>query len=138
MKQNPTLTIESKLNTCHAKQVMKNRKNIIPIVETIIVCKQQNIAIRGYRDSGKILLADMEKIENYGIFRYLLRYRSCGDFSLKLLLESPGHIKNISTTSKNAIIDACSSLLLNKIIGKVNDAKYFTIFVDQTSDISGT
>lgn len=140
MKQNPTLTIENKLNTCHAKQVMENRRNIIPIIETIILCGQQNIAIRGHRDSGKFIFDDydLDKIENDGNFRNLLRYRSCGDSSLKLFLESPSRIKYTSATSQNSIIDACNSVLLNKIVRKVNEAKCFTVLVDETADIAGT
>lgn len=93
MKQNRTLTIASKLNTCHAKQVIENRKNIIPIMKTTVLCEQQNIAIRGHHDFNKIILNDMEKIENYGNFRNVLRYYSCEDSSLKLFLENPSCIK---------------------------------------------
>lgn len=52
-----------------------------------VVCGQQNIAIRGHHDSGKIILNDMEKIENYGNFRNV-GYCLCEDSSLKLFLKS--------------------------------------------------
>jgi len=54
IKKNPTLSIENQLDSSHAKQVMENRKNIIPIIEAILLCGQQNLSIRGHHDSGKI------------------------------------------------------------------------------------
>lgn len=53
IKKNPSLSIESKLDTSHAKQVMENRKNIIPIIEALTLCGNQNISIWGHRDSAK-------------------------------------------------------------------------------------
>lgn len=86
---------------------MENRKNIIPIIEAIVLCRQQNLSIRGHRDSGKIEIENSELGENDGNFRNILKYRALGDANLKRFLESPGRIKYISSTSQNAIIDAC-------------------------------
>lgn len=58
----------------HAKHVMENRKNIIPITETIILCGQQNIAILHICVSDKFTLDNTEKIENDGDFRKSSRF----------------------------------------------------------------
>ncbi|KAL4152797.1 hypothetical protein QTP88_000630 [Uroleucon formosanum] len=137
IKKNPSLSIENQLDSSHAKQVMENRKNIIPIIEAILLCGQQNLSIRGHRDSGKIEVENSEPRENDGNFRNILKYRALGDANLKKFLESPGRIKYISPTSQNAIIDACNSVLLSKIVNRVNKAKCFTVLVDETADIAG-
>lgn len=54
------------------------------------------------------------------------------------MLDSLGRVKYISATSQNAIIDVCNSVLFYEIIGKVSEAKFFTVLTDETSDISGT
>ncbi|VVC39683.1 Domain of unknown function DUF4371 [Cinara cedri] len=38
---------------------------------------------------------------------------------------------------KCIIIDACNSVLLSKIVNRVNKAKCFTVLVDETADIAG-
>ncbi|XP_050063088.1 zinc finger MYM-type protein 1-like [Aphis gossypii] len=53
-----------------------------------------------------------------------------GDASLKIHLESSSIIKYTSPISQNAIIDY-------KIVDRVNEAKCFTVLVDETSDIAG-
>lgn len=60
------------MDSSHAKQVMENRKNIIPIIEAIVLCGQQNLSIRGHRDSGKIEVENLELRENDGNFRNIL------------------------------------------------------------------
>ncbi|XP_060873604.1 zinc finger MYM-type protein 1-like [Metopolophium dirhodum] len=69
---------------------MKNRELLTPIIEAIILCGRQNIAIRGHRDSGKLMIdqTDDEHENNEGNFREILRYRARGDEQLKLFLES--------------------------------------------------
>lgn len=38
MMKNPTLSIDKQIDTDKAREVMKNRKNLVPIIETIILC----------------------------------------------------------------------------------------------------
>jgi len=116
---------------------MENRKNLIPIIEAILLCGQQNLSIRGHCDFGKIEVENSEPRENDGNFRSTLKYRALGDANLKKFLESPDRIKYISPTSQNAIIDACNSVLLSKIVNRVNKAKCFTVLVDERADIAG-
>jgi len=46
-------TIE-KLETNRTEKIKLNRSRLIPIIECVILCGQQEIALRGHRDSGKI------------------------------------------------------------------------------------
>lgn len=117
------------LNKCY-----KIEKNIIPIIEAIILCGRQNLALRGHRDSGKI---EIDSSNNEGNFREILRYRAKGDIEMQAYLEGPGKIKYFSHRSQNYMIDACNKVLLNKVVSKVNAAKCFSILADETADISG-
>lgn len=139
MLKNPTTSIDKIIDNEKSKQVMQNRKNRIPIIEAVILCGRQNMALRGHRDSGKIETDTFqiinEKIE--GNFREILRYRAQGDFEMKSYLEAPGKIKYISHTSQNHKIDACNKVLLNKVVSRVNASKCFSILADETTDISG-
>ncbi|KAE9542898.1 hypothetical protein AGLY_002809 [Aphis glycines] len=119
-------------NWKHAMETFKNymtlQKNITPVIETIILCGKQNISLRGHRDFGK-LTVDNTDINDGNFPR--------GDASLKIHLESFNTIKYTSLISQNVIIDSCNSILLNKIVDRVNEAKCFTVLVDETADIAG-
>jgi len=80
-----------------------------------------------------------EPNENDGNFRSLLRFSAnSSDVALKTHLETCS--KNASYTSSmiaNEIISMCGDIILKKIVNKINDAKCFSILVDEVSDISG-
>lgn len=52
----------------------QNRKNVLAIVETIILIGRQEIFLRGHRDSGRILELLELLTYNDGNFRSLLRF----------------------------------------------------------------
>jgi len=134
MLKNPTMSIDKIIVTEKSKQVLKNRKNTIPIIEAIILCGRQNLALREHRDSGNI---DTDSSNNQGNFREILRYRAKGDIKMQTYLEGPGKMKYISHRSQNDMIYACNKVLLNKVVSEVNAAKCFSILADETADISG-
>lgn len=51
--------------------------------------------------------------------------------------EGPEIIKYTNATSQNTIIETCNKILLDKIVSKVNASRCFSIFADETGDISG-
>ncbi|KAL4126812.1 hypothetical protein QTP88_011021 [Uroleucon formosanum] len=94
------------------------------------------LAILEHRDFGKINVETIQTT-NEGNFRELLRYRACGNLKLKTFLEGPGERnKYVSRTSQNAIIDCCNTVILNKIVAKINKGKCFTVLADETTDVS--
>ena len=71
-------------------------------------------------------------------FRALLRMRlKCGD---KNLAEHLGNVSlnasYLSPKIQNEIITICGSLIQKQIAKKITEAKYFSILVDETMDIS--
>jgi len=137
VSKNRTLSVENQVNTERKKQIIENRQNIEPIVEAIILCGKQDIALRGHRDFGSIL-GNHNLEHNDGNFRSIVRYRALGDKRLQEFLEGPGkRNKYISPVSQNAIIDSCNKVIVKKIVKKVNDSKCFSVLADETADISG-
>lgn len=124
-------------DSVRAKQVMENRRNIKPIIEAIMLCGRQDLALRGHKDSGQLVVEKSENT-NEGNFRELLWYRAFGDKDLKNVLEGPElRNKYTSSISQNAIIESFNCVLLRKIVNRVNEAKCFTVLADETADISG-
>lgn len=60
-----------------------------------------------------------------------------GDDVLKNHLQNcPKNASFISKTTQNDLIDCCASVILHKIVNAIKESKYFSILVDETSDIS--
>jgi len=136
------LPINLQLDINKEKQRTNNRKIIIPVIETIIVCGRQGIALRGHKDFGPLNLE--EPIENDGDFRTFLRQYlkasvDAGNDSYLLARENCG--RNAQYTNpqiQNEIVESCFEIILSKIVNKINKNCYFSILTDKTSEISGT
>lgn len=48
------ISIVEKLETNRTVQIKLNRSRLIPIIECIVLCGRQEIALRGHCESGKI------------------------------------------------------------------------------------
>jgi Domain of unknown function (DUF4371) len=117
------------------QQISKNRQNIVPVIEAIIVLGRQELGLRGHRDSGKIVIQNDFTGPNEGNFRALLKYRAKGDALLHSHLEGPGkRDKYTSPSVQNEIIDASYEILTQKVISKIKAAKVFSVLMDETQD----
>jgi len=133
---NKQLDIYQKIDSARANQIAENRKKLIPVIQTIILCGRQELALRGTSDAGPLVLD--EPIHNDGNFRALLRMRmNCGD---KLMTD---RIENdtfkaiyISPTIQNNLIAVIGKIIQDNLVNKINRAKSFSILVDETTDIS--
>lgn len=105
----------------------------MPIIKTVIFCGQQNIPMRGHRDDGAL-----SENRNEGHFRALIKFRiDAGDTDLKHHIETmPKNATYISKTIQNAIIKSCKSVILSKIVRKIEKSVFFSILVDETTDMS--
>ena len=65
-------------------QAINNRKSLSLIIETIIFCGVQNLALRGHRDAGELTETD----DNQGNFRELLLYtiKQNSDYQIYILI----------------------------------------------------
>ena len=118
--------------------IQSNRQKLHSIVETIVLCGRQNIALRGHRDSG----TDVERVQstgvNHGNFRALLDFRiSSGDTLLREHLQKAG--SNAIYTSpdiQNQIIDILGDQIRDKILKKVCSSSCYTLIADEVTDCS--
>lgn len=133
---NQQLDICQKIDSARANQIVENRKKLIPVIQTIILCGRQELALRGTSDSGPLTLN--EPVHNDGNFRALLRMRmNCGDKMMTDCIEN-GTFKAmyLSPTIQNNLIDVIGKIIQDCLVNRINRAKSFSILVDETTDIS--
>lgn len=110
------------------KTIEENRKKLIPIIKTIILCGMQNIPLRGHRDDGS-LESERSYGHGEGNFRALLKFRiDAGDEILREHVKTCAkNASYISKSTQNDLIECCGELIRNKILEKIKKSKYFTI-----------
>jgi len=135
--QNPDLEVGNRLQTQKLVDLEEKKILIKKIIETIILCGRQNIALRGRRDSGRLTL-DAPSDQNDGNLRTLLRFRAqVGDEVLKQkLMENKSKLKYISPQNQNEFIRFCGEEILESITTRVLAARFFAIMFDESPDIS--
>lgn len=129
-------TIDIQLNKQKKAEIETNRRYLKPIIETILVCGRQGLALRGHRDDGRIDL-ETEPEDNDGNFRSLLRFKARDDEELcRLFKVQSARNTYTSKTTQNMLIEVCNSLILGKLISEIKESKFFSILVDDTTDVS--
>lgn len=134
-------SIDLQLNKAAKVQTELNRKIIIPVIESVIFCGRQGIALRGHSDFGT--LTTENPVENDGNFRVLMRFhlnatKLSGDESYQLARTNCA--KNAQYTSwkiQNEIIGSCHEIILSEIVNEVNNSKCFSVIADETADVAG-
>ena len=124
-------SIDQQLDLAVASQIEKNKQKLYPVIKTILFCGQQNIALRGHRESCSS--------QNPGNFRALLRFRvDSGDEVLKEHLETaPKNAMYTSNTIQNELITIIGSWFQQKILAKVMaGSKVYSILADEGRDCS--
>ena len=131
------LQIGNQLSQAMADRIYSNLQKIYSIMKTVELCGRQNIALRGHRDNATDVEDDISG-SNHGNFRALLKFRiDAGDTVLGEHLATCS--KNATYTSsviQNQIIDVLADQIRNKIIVKVQAAKWFTVIADEVTDVS--
>lgn len=130
--------ITSTLNTAIANQITLNRQKLIAIFKTIVLCGKQNISLRGHRDNITDLEKDITDSGNHGNFLALLHFRiDSGDTVLQdHLARCSRNATYTSPVIQNQIIDVLSSQVRDKVIQKVQMAKWFSVIADEVTDVS--
>ena len=118
------------------KEIERNRAALVPIIDTLLTCARQNIALRGHRDDGPVDSTGEEPMQNDGNFRALLRLRvRGGDTDLKdHLVSCKRNATLVSKTIQNELIACAGNMIKEDIIKDVKDAKFWTIMAYETQD----
>ncbi|CAN7943646.1 unnamed protein product, partial [Ixodes hexagonus] len=123
-------SVKERIDSAARVQRQTNRKRLMSIIEVLLFCGRQGIALRGHRDAGPLTLED--PLENDGDFRALVRLKiRSGDDLLRDHLETaPGNATYLSPQIQNEILVARSTLVQQTIVSRVNSAKCFSLFAD--------
>ncbi|XP_048340052.1 zinc finger MYM-type protein 1-like [Sphaerodactylus townsendi] len=118
----------------------ENRKKLTALVETVILCGHQEIALRGDCEGGPLGLT--EPLHNDGNFRALLQYRArFGDEALKSHLQtqtSDSRFMYTSPSIENEIVELCGNSVQESVIRRIKNKGpgYFSVLADETQDSS--
>ena len=126
------LTIDQGL----AARVATNRLKLKAIVDTVLLCGRQNIALRGHRDNHTDVEAD--PTANHGNFLAILDYAvKRGDKVLaEHLRTASGNATYTSSMIQNEIIGIIGDHIRDSILKNVKEAKWFTVMADEVTDAS--
>ena len=120
--------IDLQFNKIKKEQIEENRKRLKFIVEAVILCGRQNIALRCHRDDTKDQLAGEV---NPGSFIEILKYgvRCAGILFEDFVKNMPANAHYRSKTIQNQIIEICGELLTNEIVNEIKEARFFSILL---------
>ncbi len=122
-------SIGRQLDRMGSKMVSGNRAYVLTIMEGILYCAQQGIALRGHDESQDSL--------NPGNFKCLITLlsRHCPEVKHRLQ-EHRRSATWLAPSFQNEIISFLSSKVLHLIKQELHEAKYFTVLADETKDVS--
>lgn len=101
------------------------------MAEVILTCAQQGIALRGHGDSMDDLAS------NPGNFKMLLHTLSRHDSVVQRhLMEGPRNASYLGHATQNEILEIMAGLVRQKIQSEVCNARFYTLIVDESKDIS--
>ena len=99
------------------------------IAEIILLCAQQEIALRGHDESSSS--------SNHGNFLTILQFVSRHDeIVYKRLEEGPSNAKYVSPQIQNELLDLMGKMVRESIGAKVRNAGVYAIMADESKDIS--
>ena len=121
-------------NIALTNRVAANKKRLVPIVKTILLCGRQTFALRGHDDSTKTIEA--QPTSNPGNFKALLQFRvDAGGKDLKLHMKTaPKNATYCSATVQNEIIDVICTLIRKHIVERVKKCRFYSVIADEVTD----
>ena len=134
--ENKAVPVNVLLNDQICKQVRLNREKLIPIVEGIILCGRQNLALRGHRDSAENYADEKNNPGNLQAILAFLNKFGQNDIFSKHYQFAPKNATYRSKTTQNELIGICGEFIVQSIVDEVKEAKYFSVLADEAADIS--
>ena len=132
-------SIDVLINDSRRAKIADNRKKLMPIIDTIILCGRQCLPLKGHRDDSQHH-AEVGELSDGRTrnFLELLNYRVHGgdEVLAEHLKKCPKNATYISKTTQNDLIKCCGDFILDTITSEVKKNKFFTILADEASDCS--
>jgi len=113
----------------HCKVVSDNRNYLKNILETLLYCAKQGIAIRGHEEDSKSL--------NKGNFIELLTIRAKDNNLIQqYYLDKEKSFNYVHHSYLNMFLTYMSDYVLKSIVSEIMSAGIFSILIDETQDLS--
>ena len=121
--EKPSITVDLKSN--RELQIGKNRHIMKRIIDNLILCGRQNIAVRGHTEDRSNFMA-------------ILNYAAVADDVLSNHLTQPTNekAKYTSPDIQNEILNIIGKQIREKIVSDCNKSEYFAILADEATDTS--
>ncbi|CAC5384165.1 unnamed protein product [Mytilus coruscus] len=129
VKESKTEPITSLLSTKasstkYKEDIERNRHILSQIIDVLILCGRQNIAIRGYTPEKSNLMA-------------ILCHTAKQDEILKSHLDNQfAKFKFTSPDIQNEILTMCGEIVRNRIVRDCNKANFFALIGDEATEVS--
>ena len=132
--------VEEQLSKSTVKQVDKNRKVLLSIIDAIKTIGKMGIPLRGYRDDSNYQ-PDVGEPENHpGVDNFV----EFINFAVRQGNQTLGHhLKTcssretyISKATQSLLLACCYDIITKTIIGRVKEAKFHSVICDEASDAS--
>ena len=126
--------IRCSVSSHHNDVVTKNRIILRSIVETIILCGKQNIALRGHDEDGgnfKAILAD--KAKHNEVLKSHLEKSEKRENKRET---QDSRITYMSPQIQNEIIEICGNMIKTSIVEPCIKSKFFGFIADEATDAS--
>ena len=130
------LPVDQQISKARALSIAKNKQKLKSIVETIILCGRQGIALRGHRNDWKHIKEVPHA--NPGNFIALLQFRAAsGDQILADHLASTGaNALYTSKTIQNEVIQISGGIIRSTILARIRAAEAYSLLADKATDVS--
>lgn len=133
--ENKQVPVPHLIDAALEERKQKNMRILETIVDTVLFCGRQNIALRGHRDDSS---HSLDPSFNTGNFKALLQYRvNGGDRELGYHLENASkNATYISKTTQNEIIKIIGETILQGIVSDcVSNGGYYSLSADEVRDV---
>ena len=122
-------SVANRLDAARSYSIKKNRHYLKTILEVLLVCSYQEIALRGHDES--------KNSSNRGNFIEILKLISSHDEIVKEKLTSgPRNAVYTSPIIQNELLHIMGEMVQDIICYKIREAGLFSILVDESKDIS--
>ena len=124
-------TIDQRMKSNRAQVIKNNRHYLKALVEVVLLCAQQEIGLRGHRESSEA--------RNRGNFLEILEVLAAHDPVVsQRLKEGPKNAVYTSPEMQNTFLNIMGKMVREQICSEVRRAGMYSIMVDETKDCSKT
>ena len=134
------IPVNVQLNEQKMSEIVKTKKFLPSIIDTIILCGHLGIPLRGHRDDSKYYpkAGEYSKCSGLGNFMELINFAiRRGDQELSFHYSNHAlNLSYFSKTTQNEVIDICGDLILEQVISSIKHQPnyYYSIIADEAMD----